>query len=207
VAKVKVIPQDRSLPVVGTLLPKREATIGAQVEGQVEKTSVDFGDRIRKGQELATIDTESYESLARQAEANLAKARANALNAEQNLKRVLELQKSSIASASEMDLATAQAEQARAEVRSAEAAEAIAQLDLRHSRATAPFDGAVAQRIANLGDYVKTGAPLFRVVDDTELKFLIQAPERYAGQVKEGQTVQFSVDAWPQNNSRGSGPD
>jgi membrane fusion protein (multidrug efflux system) len=102
-----------------------------------------------------------------------------------------------------MDSAVAAAEQARAEVRASEASEAIAQLNLRHSRATAPFDGAVAQRITNLGDYVKIGAPLFRVVDDTELKFLIQAPERYAGQIKEGQIVQFSVDAWPQQQFQG----
>ncbi|HWI60064.1 MAG TPA: efflux RND transporter periplasmic adaptor subunit, partial [Bacillota bacterium] len=49
----------------------------------------------------------------------------------------------------------------------------------------------------NAGDYLKTGAPLFRLVDDTELKYLVQAPERYAGLVKTDQTVQFTVDAWP----------
>ena len=60
IAKVEVVPMDRTLPVVGTLFAKDEATIGAQVEGQVEKTRVDFGDRVTVGQEIALIDTTSY---------------------------------------------------------------------------------------------------------------------------------------------------
>src|SRR5437870_2423407 len=45
VAKVELVPMDRMLPVVGTLFAKDEATLGAEVEGKVEKTRVDFGDR------------------------------------------------------------------------------------------------------------------------------------------------------------------
>src|SRR6185369_9185289 len=124
---------DRALPVVGTLFAKDEATIGAQVEGQVEKTRVDFGDRVTVGQELALIDTTSYEAFARQSAANLEKAKAGALNAGQNLKRVQELQKEKISSASDLDAAVALAEQARADVKAAEAADAIAQLNLERS--------------------------------------------------------------------------
>src|SRR5262249_53950971 len=159
-----------------TLFAKDEATIGAEVEGKVEKTRVDFGDRVVAGQELALIDTTSYEALARQSAANLAKAKASALNAEANLKRTQELQKNNIASASQFDQATAEAEQARAEVQSAEAAEGIARLNLERSRDKAPFDGAVAERIASAGDYVKIGAPLFRLVNDGVLKYIVQAP-------------------------------
>src|SRR3954463_2418278 len=59
---------DRTVSVVGTLYAKDSATIGAQVEGQVEKTLVDFGDRVKAGQDLALIDTASYEALLQQAE-------------------------------------------------------------------------------------------------------------------------------------------
>ncbi|HWH70090.1 MAG TPA: efflux RND transporter periplasmic adaptor subunit, partial [Candidatus Sulfotelmatobacter sp.] len=152
VARVEELALDRTLPVVGTLLAKNEATIGAQVEGQIQKSRVDFGERVKSGQELALIDTDSYEALARQSAANLVKAKANALNAENNLKRVLELQQSKIASASALDEATASAEQARAEVKAVEAAEAIARLNLERSRVKAPFDGTVSERLANVGD-------------------------------------------------------
>ena len=202
-AAVEVVKLDRTISVVGSLMPRDEATVGAQVEGQVQTTFVDFGDTVTNGQELAQIDTDSYEALARQAAAAVAKAKANALNAEHNLKRVLQLQKDNISSASDFDIATAQAEQGRADVKAAEAAEAISQLNLRRSHARAAFNGSIAERFANSGDYVKIGAALFRLVNDTELKFTIQVPERYASQVKPDQVVRLTVDAWPNESFEG----
>lgn len=199
----KVIPMDRTLPIVGTLFAKDEATVSAQVEGQVEKTKVDFGDRLTNGQEIALIDTTSYEAHAQQAVANLAKAKASALNTQQNLKRIQSLQQDKISAQSELDKATADAEQASAEVKAAEAAEAIARLNLERSHVRAPFDSAVAERIGSAGDYVKVGDPLFRVVNDGVLKYIVQAPEAYAGQVQKQQLVTFSVDAFPTNQFEG----
>jgi len=178
ITAVEVVPLDRTLPVVGTLFAVDEATIGAQVEGQVEKTLVDFGDRVKAGQELALIDTASYQALARQADANVARAKASALNAGQNLKRAQDLRSNNIASVADLDLAIAQAEQSRAEVKAAEAAAAIAELNLARSHVKAAFDGAVAERIANAGDYLKIGAPLFKLVNDDTLKLVVQAPVR-----------------------------
>lgn len=203
-APVTLMPLDRSVSIVGTLFPKDEATVGAQVEGQVERTRVDFGDRVTVGQELASIDTTSYEALARQAAANLAKAQASAVNAEQNLRRIRDLQKDNISSASELDAAVAQADQAHAEVRAAEAADAIARLNLTRSHVKAPFDAAVAERVASAGDYLKIGAPLFRLVNDAVLKFIFQVPERNASFVTKKLPVQFSVDNYPGETFTGS---
>ena len=201
VARVDVLPMDQTLDVWGTLYAKDEATLGAEVEGKVEKTFVDFGDRVRAGEDLASIDTTTYQALARQAEANLAKARAAATNAELSLKRAEELRKNNIASQSDLDAATATAEQARAAVQADEAANAVAQLNLQRSRVKAPFDAAIAERIGNAGDYAKVGAPLFRVVNDNLLKFIVQAPESYAGKVVKEQPVIFWVDAYGTNET------
>jgi len=203
IAEVTSVTVDRTLPVVGTLLPQDEAAVSAQVEGQVEKTMVDFGAQVEAGQLLALIDTASYEAQAAQAAAALAKASANEKNAERNLKRVLELQKDKISSPSELDEATAQAELARAEIKAAQASGAIADLNLRRSRVVAPFAGSISERLATMGDFMKVGLPLYRVVNDTELKFIIQAPERVAGQVKLGQLVRFNVDAFPSETFEG----
>ena len=195
VQRVVTRPMDRTLPIVGTLFAKDEATLGAEVEGKVERTLVDFGDRVQTGQELALIDTTLFEALARQAAANVAKAQATATNAEKELKRIGEL--GAIASQSDRDKADAAAEQARAEVKSIEAAEAIAQLNLQRSHVKAPFDAAVAERIASAGDFKKIGEPIFRVVNDGVLKYIVQAPERYAALVRKEQPVVFTVDAFP----------
>src|SRR6266850_1663668 len=133
-AAVGVTNLDRTIPIVGTLFPKDEATLGAEVEGKVERTMVEFGDRLTNGQLIAQIDTTTYEALERQASANVARAKATTANAEQNLKRTRELNKSAIASPSELDQAIAAAEQAFAEVKAAEASEAIARLNLERSR-------------------------------------------------------------------------
>ena len=203
VAPVALVPMDRTIPVVGTLFAKDEATLGAEVEGQVEKTMAEFGDRVQAGQAIAQIDTTTYDALAHQAAANVSRTKAAAANAEANLKRFQELRKANIASPSDLDKATAEAEQARAEVKAAEAAEAIARLNLQRSHVTAPFDAAVADRIASAGDYMKVGSPLFRLVNDGVLKYIVNAPERYAGQVRKEQLVLFTVDAWPGQSFEG----
>jgi multidrug efflux pump subunit AcrA (membrane-fusion protein) len=91
VARAELRPMERTLQVVGTLAARDEATVAAQVAGQLEKISVDLGDTVTNGQELVLIDTTSYEALVRQSTANLARAQASAANAAQNLKRAQDL--------------------------------------------------------------------------------------------------------------------
>jgi RND family efflux transporter MFP subunit len=197
VGHVESMAWDKEVAVNGTVFAKDEAALSAEVEGMVEKTLVDFGDRVQAGQILATIDTGSYEALAAQAAANLARARAFAANAEQTLTRTQSLGKSGIAPQSDLDQATAGAEQARAEVKAAEAAEAVARLNMKRSKVPAPFDGAIGQRLVGRGDFVHVGSPLFQVVSDSVLKFIFQVPEKFAAGVRKKQTVRFSVDAYP----------
>jgi RND family efflux transporter MFP subunit len=187
-------PMERALSVVGTLQAHDEATVAAQVAGQIEKTVVDLGDPVTAGQELALIDTTSYEALARQSAANLAKVKASAAHAAQNLKRVQELQKDKIASSSEFDQAVAESDQAVAEVKAAEAAEAIAQLNLSRSHVRAPFAGSIAERVVSIGDYVAAGAPIVRLVKTDPLRLRLEVPEREAPAVRGGQAVQVSIE-------------
>jgi RND family efflux transporter MFP subunit len=194
VVMAELRPMERTLPVVGTLSAFDEATVAAQVAGQIEQYRADLGDRMAAGQELALIDTTAYEALTRQSAANLAKARASATNAAQNLKRVQELQKDRIASSSDLDQAFAEAAQAQAEVKAAEAADAIAQLNLERSRVKAPFDGAIAERIASLGEYVAVGAPIARLVKTDPLRLRLEIPERDSILVRAGQEVRIRVE-------------
>lgn len=194
VTRAELRPMDRVLHVVGTLSAAEETTVSAQVAGQIEKYRVDLGDRVSAGQELALIDTTAYEALARQSAANLAKAQASAGNAAQNLKRVLELQKDKIASTSELDQATAESDQGQAEVKAAEASGAVAQLNLERSRVKAPFDGAVAERIANLGSYAAIGTPIVRLVKTDPLRLRLEVPERESVAVRVGQEVRLNVE-------------
>jgi RND family efflux transporter MFP subunit len=196
-ASVTLRPLDQTIPVVGTLFPKDEAVLSAEVDGRVEKIMAEFGDRLADGQVVAHIDRLTYEAQVRQAEAALARTQASATNSSRELKRVQELSRSAIASASDLDQAQASMEVAQAEVKSSEAALAIARLRLEKSEVKAPYDCAVAERIVGAGDYVKAGSPVYRVVNDGVLKYIMQVPERYAGDIRKEQEVRFTVDAWP----------
>jgi RND family efflux transporter MFP subunit len=194
VARAEVRPMERVLHVVGTLFARDEATVAAEVAGKIEQSHVDLGDQVHAGQVLALIDFTAYEALVRQSAANLARASASAANAAQNLKRIRDLQRDKISSASELDQAVAEDRQRRAEVKAAEAAHAIAQLNLERSRVKAPFDGAVAQRVASVGDYVAVGAPILRLVKTSPLRLRLDVPERQALAVRAGQSVRVSAE-------------
>ena len=85
-----------------------------------------------------------------------------------------------------------------------EAAETVARLNVQRSRIRAPFDAAVAERISGAGDFVRPGTPMFRVVNDTVLKFIVQAPEANAPDIRKGQPLRFEVDAFPGRTFQGS---
>ena len=203
-AKVLEVQRDRTIPVVGTLFAKDEATLSAEVEGKLEKTMVEFGDRIQADQELALIDTSTYEAELLRAEANVNRANSVTANAEAQLRRVQALAVEKIAAASDLDQTRAAFEEARAGVKAAEAGRVIAKLNLEKSKVRAPFDAAVSDRIGSAGDYVRIGSPLFRIVNDRVLKFIVQVPERHASQIQKGQPISFTVDAWPNERFTGS---
>ena len=76
--------------------------------------------------------------------------------------------------------------------------------NLSRSRIRAPFDAAVAERIASAGDFARPGTPMFRVVNDKVLKFIVQAPEANAPDIRKGQEIRFGVDAFPGRAFKGS---
>ncbi len=195
---------DRTVSIVGTLFAKDEAVIAARVEGQVESTLVDFGDRLRNEQDIASIDTAAYLALLEQSAGMRARADASLANARNNFERVQRLRQSGIASDADFDLAHSQLDQWDAEVKADAGAEAVARLNVERSKVKAPFDGAVAERIVGRGDFVKVGSPLFRVVNDFVLKFIFQVPERHASFVEKRLRVTFNVDNYPGETFTGS---
>ena len=195
---------DRVVSIVGTLYPKDTATIAAQVEGAVERTLVDFGDRVSSNQDLAFIDTASYEAQLTQQAGNCARAEANLTNTRRSFERVQKLSKEDIASVADFDQARSAFDQAEAELKAARGAEVVARLNVDRSRVSAPFDGGISQRMVGRGDYVKIGSPLFEIVNDAVLKFIFAVPERHASFVHKGLPVSFNVDNYPGETFAGS---
>lgn len=182
-ARVTTRPMKRVLKFVGTLYGSEEVTLSSQVEGQIRALRADLGDRIHEGQELAAIDDSHLRARLREVEATLAKARADEA-------RGRELASSKVISPHEyeaMKTAAAVVEAQRENL----------SVMIEHTRVESPLSGAVAQRLVSVGEYVRPGTPLFRLVADQTLKLRGDVPERFAEELAPDQLVEIRVDAYP----------
>jgi membrane fusion protein (multidrug efflux system) len=197
VIEAQRVPWERKILLVGALYANQEARIAAEVEGSIEKTLAEVGDTVKEGDELAQIDTASYQGMVNLQTANLAKAQANADNAGENLARLDRLRKTGSVSPTDYDQAVAQDKQAQAEVNAAKASLGAASTAMRRSLARAAFAGSITERLVNTGDFVRPGTVMFHLLDDSKLRFRGEVPEREAARIKVDQLIRLSVDAYP----------
>ena len=162
---------------------------------------MDFNSPVKKGQLVAEIDPTVYAAALRQAEGELASAKADVTLKRQNLERKKILVPLKAASQLDLDQATAELAQAEATVIIQQAALESAQANLGYCKITAPVDGIVISRKVDLGQTViaaMTTPVLFTIAQDiTKMNISASVSEADIGQVKDGQPVDFTVDAFP----------
>lgn len=191
----------------GTLSAVVSVDVGSQVSGKISRLTVDFNSPVKQGQLVAEIDPTVYEAALRQAEGELASANANLALKRQNLERKKILVPIKAASQLDLDQATAEVAQAEASVAIRGAGLASARANLGYCKITAPVDGIVIERKVDLGQTViaAMNTPvLFTVAQDISKMHIAAAiSEADIGQVKEGQPVDFTVDAFPEETFPG----
>ena len=205
----------------GTLSAISTVTVGSQVSGQITEVMVDFNDRVTKGQVLATIDASTYQAQIEQgsaqiasAQASLRQAQAGLRNAQLDYNRKADLGRQQLVSKSDVDLARASLEQAQAQVNSAQAqirqqtaSTQTTRVNLQRTVIRSPVDGVVLTRTIEPGQTVAASlsAPeLFTIAEDlAKMKIELAVDESDIGQVKVGQAVSFSADAFPERQFKG----
>ena len=189
--------------------------IGSQVSGTIQKLYVDFNSKVKKGQLLAEIDPRLFRASFERAEGGLASARANVEKAEAALAdskrveaRAKELFDNKLTSRAESDTATANREQAqaqlsvnKAQVLQSKADRDTAAANLAYTRITSPIDGLVVSRAIDVGQTVAASfqtPTLFTIANDlTKMQILANIDEADVGKVREQMETKFTVDAWP----------
>ncbi len=211
VAKVETRSVQRSVETVGSLLAWEESQVKAEIAGTVDKIFADLGDRVKAGQILATLDAREFSLQVEQAAASLRMARqvqermrAEEEEAKANWDRAEELSRRELISAQERDrwrtqyrVMEAQIHLTAADLQRLEAALGVARKKLEDATIRAPISGAVAKRHVNAGEFVKDGAALFTLVVADPLKYTGTVPERYAPELRAGQSLQLTLDAYP----------
>jgi HlyD family secretion protein len=191
----------------GTLSAVVSVDVGSQVSGKISKLTVDFNSPVKQGQLVAEIDPTVYEAALKQAEGDLASANANVTLKRQNLERKKILVPLKAASQLDLDQATAEVAQAEASVTIKQAALTSARANLSYCKITAPVDGIVIARKVDAGQTVIAAMStpvLFTVAQDiSKMNIKADVSEADIGQVKEGQPVEFSVDAFPEETFHG----
>ena len=210
-----------AISATGTLNATATIEIGTQVSGTLQSVEVDFNDPVRTGQVLARIDPSTLQAKLQMASASLSssnaslnEARAVARNAELDYARKADLLNRQLVARADADQAQAARDQARArivsataQVRQQQATVDSARLDLDKSVIRAPVDGVVLLRAVEPGQTVAASLQtpvLFKIAGDLrKMEIALAIDEADIGQVREGQVVHFTVDAFPDRGFSG----
>ena len=207
-----------TVTATGTLEPVNQVDVGSELSGIIDTVEVDFNDKVQRGQVLARLDTdrlqaqvlESRASL-QSSEAKVKEAQATVLETRQAFERCEKLAERQLCATSDLDTARAAHARARATEAStrAQVAEARATLDgketeLAKTEIRSPIDGLVLLRQIEPGQTVAASlqAPiLFTLAEDlAQMELHVAVDEADVGRIAEGQTAEFTVDAWPERS-------
>lgn len=197
----------QAVTATGTLQPVVTVDVGSQISGIVDKVNVDYNSMVKQGDLVAHIDSGTYESRLRSADAELANAKANQRLVQLNATRTETLQKNGLVPQSDLDTALAQLSQAEAQVQTRTADVESARIDLSRCTIYSPVDGIVLSRQVDPGKTVAASfntPVLFTIANDlTKMRIIGAIAEADIGNVAIGQPVNFSVDAFPNRQFRG----
>jgi HlyD family secretion protein len=191
----------------GQLNPVLNVTVGSQISGNIIKLYADYNSLVKQNQVVAELDPAPYTATVHQAQANVAYAKAALELAQLTANRKVELLKEHAAAQADLDTAMASLHQAQATLQINQANLETAQINLDHCTISSPVDGIVISRSVDVGETVAASlnAPvLFTIANDlAKMQIDASVAEGDVGELETGQTVNFTVDAYPTRTFHG----
>lgn len=189
-----------SVTATGTIEPVTKVEVGTQVSGIIDKIYVDYNSTVHRGQVIAELDKTNLLSELANAQSNLANAQSNLNYQQSNYNRYKTLFDKGLISANDYEQARLSYEQARQQYAIEQQNVTKAQTNLGYATITAPIDGVVLSKEVEEGQTVAsamTTPTLFIIARDlTDMRVIADVDEADIGEVKEGQNVTFTVDAY-----------
>ncbi len=196
-----------SITAIGTIEPVTSVTVGTQVSGIVSKLFVDYNSVVKKGQVIAELDKTNLMSQLNTAKTQLATAQSQLNYQTANYKRYKTLFEKGLVAADDFDNAKLSYTQAKEQVASAKEEVQRAQTNLGYATITSPIDGVVLSKSVEEGQTVAASfstPELFTIAQDlTNMQVVADVDEADIGDVKEGERVTFTVDAYPDDTFEG----
>ena len=206
--KVALKTLQNSVTATGTIEAVTSVTVGTQVSGIVNKLYVDYNSQVKKGQVIAELDKTNLLSELNTAKANLASAQSSLNYQAANMERYKTLYKKGLVSVDEYENALLTYRQAKEQVASSRENVQRAQTNLGYATITSPIDGTVISKSVEEGQTVAASfntPELFTIAKDlTNMQVVANVDEADIGNVKEGDRVTFTVDAYPDDTFEGT---
>ena len=191
---------ENTVTATGTIEPVETVEVGTQVSGKVEKIYVDFNDVVKKGQLMAELDKQTLNQSLSRAKASLTSAESQLNYAKLTYERTKQLYEANAATLAAYQEAQNSYTQAQMSKRNAQASYDQARVDLAYAEIYSPIDGIVLDRAVEVGQTVAASfstPTLFTLANDlTKMQVEADVDEADIGQVKVGQRVSFTVDAY-----------
>lgn len=190
-----------TVTATGELQPVYKVDVGTQVSGIVERIYVDFNSVVKKGQLLAELDRSNLNEQLTQAQTSVSNAKSNLTLAQQQYDRVKALYDNKAATQESYESAVNSLNLAQNQLKTAQSELSRAQTNLSYATIYSPIDGVIMDKAVEEGQTVASSfstPTLFTIANDlTQMQVEAAVDEADIGEVKAGQPVTFTVDAFP----------
>ena len=197
-----------SVTATGTIEAVTSVTVGTQVSGIVSHLYVDYNSVVKRGQVIAELDKTNLTSELASARANLSSQQSNLAYQKANFNRQQQLYSKGLISANDFEQARLSYQQAEQQVQTSMQSVRKAETNLGYATITAPIDGIVISKSVEEGQTVAASfntPELFTIAQDlTNMRVIANIDEADIGEVKEGERVMFTVDAFPDDTFNGT---
>ena len=196
-----------SVTATGTIEPVTSVDVGTQESGVISKLYVDYNSVVKAGEVIAELDRTNLMSELSSAQASLKSAQSELDYQKTNYERYKALYDKGLISANDFEQARLSYVQAQQKTRQQKESVKKAQTNLGYATITSPIDGVVLSKEVEEGQTVASSfstPTLFKIARDlTDMRVIADVDEADIGDVKEGQRVTFTVDAFPDDTFEG----
>ncbi len=197
-----------SVTATGTVEPVKQVEVGTQVSGIISKIYVDYNSVVKEGQLIAELDMSVLQTELESSRANLNSSKVEYDYQTRNYERIKGLYEKELVSATEFEQAQYSYDKAKFSYSQAQSNYSKSQKNIGYAKIYSPIDGVVLSRAVDEGQTVASGfstPTLFTIANDlTQMRVIANVDEADIGAVKEGQRVEFEVDAYPEDTFHGT---